>query len=234
MACSVYREQVGSKRHGDGSQKNTPDTRGSGGCPPVSSLPVLPSPAPIWPMRPAERVRDLLVAGVGGRRSGDHQDVEALVRAADRGAGAPPAFCRRVRLRITACRLACRSRCRTDPARGSFAPVADDEQPVRSAAGILLERREVRLRSAACRPPRRTTGLPEPSSGGELLAALCAACREHAAATLGLHAGAEAVLLGAMALLGLIRLLGHRERSGASSGRAIGRSEAGSSRRRPR
>ena len=33
---------------------------------------------------------------------------------------------------------------------------------------------------------------------------------QHLAATLGLHAGAEAMLLGAMSLLGLIRLLRHR------------------------
>jgi hypothetical protein len=46
-------------------------------------------------------------------------------------------------------------------------------------------------------------------SGGELSAATCAPSGEHPAAALRLHARTEAVLLGAMALLRLVRSLGH-------------------------
>ena len=46
-------------------------------------------------------------------------------------------------------------------------------------------------------------------SGGELPAATCAPCGEHLAAALRLHARTEAVLLGAVALLGLVGSLGH-------------------------
>ena len=56
---------------------------------------------------------------------------------------------------------------------------------------------------------------------GELLATPGAPGGKHLAATLGLHPGAEAVLLGAMALLGLKGLLGHR--AWGSSGRWSGR-----------
>ena len=48
------------------------------------------------------------------------------------------------------------------------------------------------------------------ASGGAASCGPLRAAGEHLAATLGLHPGAEAVLLGAMALLGLKRLLGHR------------------------
>jgi hypothetical protein len=47
-------------------------------------------------------------------------------------------------------------------------------------------------------------------SGRQLPAALGASGRQNLAAALRLHPGAEAMLLGAMSLLGLIRLLGHR------------------------
>jgi len=46
-------------------------------------------------------------------------------------------------------------------------------------------------------------------SDGELLAATRAPGSEHLAATLALHALAKTVLLGAVALLGLVRLLCH-------------------------
>ena len=47
------------------------------------------------------------------------------------------------------------------------------------------------------------------ASGAELLAAARTPSREHVAASPGLHALAETVLLGTMALLGLERLLCH-------------------------
>src|SRR4029079_16146322 len=47
------------------------------------------------------------------------------------------------------------------------------------------------------------------ASGAELLASLCPSCSQHAPAALRLHAGQEAVLLGAMPFLWLVGHLAH-------------------------
>src|SRR5262245_60305492 len=67
--------------------------------------------------------------------------------------------------------------------------------------------KSARARSMWSRP---TPMCRERPSDRELPAALRAAGGEHAPSTLRLHPGTEPVLLGAVALLGLIRLLGHR------------------------
>lgn len=51
------------------------------------------------------------------------------------------------------------------------------------------------------------------TSGGELLASTCSPGSEDVAAAPGPHAGAKAVLPGAVTLLGLVRLLGHWDRA---------------------
>ncbi len=73
---------------------------------------------------------------------------------------------------------------------------------------LALTRAKSSLERSVDTAPRRVRR----TSGGELLAATCAPRGEHIAAGLGLHALAEAVLLGTMALLGLECLLRHWER----------------------
>ena len=67
------------------------------------------------------------------------------------------------------------------------------------------------MRAKSSRERSVGTALPRVcrASDGELLATTCAPRSEHVAAALTPHALAEPVLLGAMALLGLVRLLGH-------------------------
>ena len=79
---------------------------------------------------------------------------------------------------------------------------ADDHEPVRPRTTIRADAREVLPRA------ERQHG-PQPRLCAELLAAACSPGGKHVAPSSGLHALAEAMFLGAMALLGLIRLLRH-------------------------
>ena len=161
-------------------------------------------------IEPVEDALELRLAGAsaaGGARDDQHVPAGSTV-GVERGAGpsaggAGPGCGRPPR------RPAGRSRCRTGFGRDRCGGSAARAERVSPAAALGLELRRSRPPSAASRGTPIGSRLAERGQAVSFLRPFARRAASTLPAALGLHARAEAVLLGAMPLLGLIGPLGH-------------------------